>query len=285
MRIKAMLGAILLSLLPVISYAQNQNDALIQELYVKSGMEKQMEQLPLVIQAAFDRAVLEDDFRIQELPKNFTSTVSMLAREAYAPESLKAIVLPDLREKLTVQDLKEVLKWLDSPLGKICTRLEEAASTPEALAESQQYAARIKNSPPTAAHLAVLQKLDSAMKATESTVEVAINTSFAIALAINATLPLEQQDPLKEIKRDLEKNRPQIEAAAKSETAIALLYTYRSLTEAQIQQYVKFLTSPAGSKYMSVSTAAFNKAFLDGSIKWGRAIGEALQKVRNRSDA
>ncbi len=284
MRIKAMLGAILLSLLPVMAYAQNQNDALIQELYIKSGLEKQMEQLPLVIQADFDQAVREDQ-RLQRLPKGLTSAISALSREAFAPESLKAIVLPELREKLTVQDLKGVLKWLDSPLGKNCTRLEEAASTPDAQAEIQQYAAGIKNSPPTAARLAVLRKLDAAVQGTESSVEIVINSQVAVALAVNATLPVEQQKPLNDIKREMEKIRPQVEAAMRVQTLISSLYTYRSLTETQIQQYNKFLTSPAGSKYTLVGTAALNKAFLDGSIKWGRAIGDALQKVKNRSDA
>ena len=284
MRTKAWLGTIFLSLLLIIACGQNQNDALLQELYVKSGMEKQMEQFPLVIQAGFDQAALQDN-RLQRLPKNLTSAIRALALEAFAPESLKKAVVAELKEKLTVQDIKEVLKWLDSPLGKNCTRLEESAFTPEAMAEMQQYAAQIKNSPPTAERLDVLRKFDSAIKATESSVEIAINQQVAIALAITATLPLEQQRPLADIKREIEKTRPQVEAAIRLDTLISLLYTYRSLTESQIQQYIAFVTSPAGSKYQSVSTAAFKKALLDGSIKWGKAIGEAIKIVKPQSAA
>lgn len=284
MRTKAMLGAILLSLLPIISYAQDQHDALVQELYLKSGLEKQLEQTPLLMQAGFDQAAREDD-PIQKMPKNLAAAMRASIREAFAPESLKKAVLPELKENLTVQDIKEILAWLNSPLGKNITRLEEAASTPGAMAEMDRYAARIKKSPPTAERLDVLRKLDAATKGTESAVEMVINTQAAVASAINATLPLKQQRPLKDIKRELEKSRPQLEAQMRSQALIVLLYTYRSLPVAQIQQYIEFLTSPAGSKYESVTNAALQKAILDGSIKWGEAIGKAIKQMKKQSAA
>jgi hypothetical protein len=73
-------------------------------------------------------------------------------------------------------------------------------------------------------------------------------------------------------------------AAAKSETLVSLLYTYRSLTEAEIQQYIEFATSPAGAKYQKVSTAAFNQALFDASIKWGKSIGEALKRLPSQTN-
>jgi hypothetical protein len=271
-------------LLPIISYAQDQHDALVQELYLKSGLEKQIEQVPLLIQASFNRTAPGDE-RVQQLPKNLAAAMKASVQEAFAPQSLKKAMLQELREKLTVQEIKEVLAWFDSPLGKNCTRLEEAASTPEALAEMEQYAARIKNSPPTAERLDVLRKLDVATKSTESAVDLAINSQVAVALAINATLPLQQQRPLKDIARELEESRPQFEAEVRSEMVIIALYTYQSLTEAQIRQYIKFATSPAGSKLSSVVNNAFKKAFLDGCIKWGKAIGEAKEQLEKQSDS
>ena len=54
MSVKTWLWMILVSLLPITGYAQIQNDAPVQELYVKSGLAKQMEQFPFIIQAAFE---------------------------------------------------------------------------------------------------------------------------------------------------------------------------------------------------------------------------------------
>jgi hypothetical protein len=283
MRFKILLWIILLSFFPGLAPAQNDKDALVQELFIKSGMEKQFEQLPLIIQAGFDRLAKEDE-HLQKLPKNLLSSISALAREAFAPESLKAAMLPELKAQLTVQDMKQVLKWLDSPLGRKCTDLEVAAATPEAEAEMEQYGAQIRKSPPAAPRLAVLKKLDGALAATDSAAEVAIGSQVAVALAINATLPREQQRPLAEIRREMQKTRHLVEAEARAQTLIALLYTYRSLSEAQLRQYLEFLKSPAGSKFMSVSTAAFNEAFFHNSIKWGQAIGEAMKQAEKQAE-
>jgi len=269
--------------LPFTVYAQIQNDAQVQALFGKSGQEKQLEQLPLVIQSFFEKAS-QADKNIQKLPGNISLIMKASIQEAFKPASLKETVLAEMRAKLTAQDIKEVLDWLDSPLGKKCTRLEEDASTPEALAKMQQYAAQIKNAPPTEERLNIIRKLDSAVKGTESGVDIAINGQIAIALATISTLPVEQRRSLESISGELEKNRPQLEAMVRSQVLLSYLYTYRSLTDDEIQQYIEFAASPAGSRYHSVTEQALKKAFLEGSVRWGKSIGETINQMKNQSE-
>jgi hypothetical protein len=263
---------------------QNQKDALVQELYIKSGLQKQFEQLPLALQAAFDQGVLKDD-QVRKLPGNLVSAMRTLAREAFAPESMKAALFKEQKEKLTVQEMKQVLGWLDSPLGKKCTRMEEAASTPEAFVEMEQYAARMQASPPPADRLRVLQKLDTAVKATETGVEIAVSTQVALALAVISTLPLERQRSIDDIVREIEKSRPLVEGTVRAGTLVSLLYTYRDLSDAEIQRYIDFAVSPVGSKFQSVCMTALKKAFFDCSVKWGKAIGEAIKQMKTQKEA
>lgn len=284
MRLKALLCASILCLLPLAAGAQGSDDALVRELYVKSGMEKQLRELPLVIEATLEREAMEDD-DIKKLPSNVRSAIQTSAKKAFSAESMQKIILPELREKLTGGDIRKVLEWLDSPLGKKCTQLEEAASTPEAVAEMDQYAQQVSKKPPSAERLYVLRQLDSATKVTESAVEMAINTQIAVTVAIMATLPRENQRSFDDIVKEIEKHRSEVEAQVRSETLLSLLYTYRSLTEAEIQRYTQFSASPAGEKFNTVSIAAFKKAFLESSIRWGKAIGEEIQRMDSRTDA
>ena len=92
---KIWLWAILLSLLPIFSYANDPNDSQVLELYVKSGMENQVEQLPSVIQTVFDQAVPQDD-QARKLPKEILSVMRASVPEAYAPEKLKKTILAEL---------------------------------------------------------------------------------------------------------------------------------------------------------------------------------------------
>jgi hypothetical protein len=281
---KIWLWATLLFLLPIFSYAHAQNNSQVLELYVKSGMEKQVQQIPSVMQALFDQSVPEDD-QARKLPKEVLSAMRASVPAAFAPERLKETILAELTRRLTAQDIKDTLQWLDSPIGKKCTQLEEAASTPEAQDEMQQYAGRLHDSPPTAERLKVLRELDSAATVTGNAVEMAIQTQAAVALAIIATLPVEQQKPREEVYRDIEKTRPAIEALVRSQTLISQLWAYRSLTDAEIKRYTQFAKSPAGSKYSSAAMAAFDKANLEGAIKWGKLIGDAMKEMKNKSEA
>ena len=281
---KIWLWAILLSLLPIFSFANDQNNSQVLELYVKSGMEKQVEELPPVIQSLFDRSVPGDD-QARKLPKEILSAMRTSVPEAYAPEKLKKTILAELTGKLTDQDIKDTLQWLDSPIGKKCTQLEEEASTPEALAAMQEYAARLHNSPPTAERLKVLREFDAAAKVTADAVEMAIHTQVAVTMALRATLPTDQQQPIEEIYREIEKTRPAVEAEARTQTLISQLYAYRSLTDAEIQTYTEFAKSPAGSNFYSACTAALNKAYIEGATRWGKLIGDAMKEMQGKTEA
>lgn len=284
MRPKIWLGAILLALMPFLAAAQDQHEALVQELYVKSGLAKQIQDVPRSIQAGLDQPMLE----AEQFPKPSLRVIALmkaLAPEAFAPEKLKAVVLPQLKTGLTTSDLQAALKWLDSPLGIKCTRLEEEASTPEAYPEIDKYAAQLKKSPPTPERLKIIQKLDAALKASQTSVEMALNLQVALLLAVNATLPKEQQQSPAEILGEMEQHRPEIESALQLESLVSLFYTYRSLTEAEINQYIKFATSSAGSKYQEVADAAVKKALIAGGIRWGEAIGEAMKQLEGQTEA
>jgi len=264
-------------------YAQTVNDAQVEELYTKSGLQKQLDQIPLVLQATLEDAS-QKDTTLRKLPKNINWAIRTLAQKAFAPATLKETILREFRQKLAVEDMKAVLTWLDSPLGKRCTQLEEAASTPQAQAEMQQYAAQLQSSPPTRERVEIFRKFDSATKATESGVEMALNSQIAVTLALLAVLPSEQQKSLDDITREVEKHKPNIEAAMRSHLLVSFLYTYRDLSDAEIRQYIDFAKSAAGSRYQSVGTAALKKALIGASIQWGKSIGEAVEELKNQTD-
>lgn len=284
MRSKICRLTILLTLLPVISYAQNQHHSAARELYAKSGLEKQIAQVPSLIQTFLDQSVRED-FQTQKLPKDLLWAIKTTALTAFAPEKLEKTVIAEFTAKLSNQDIKEVLRWLDSPTGKRFTQLEEESSTVEAQSEMEQYAAGLHNSPPSAERLTALRELDSAVKGTDGSVEMTIAAQAAVALALNATLPQEQQRPMDEIARETEKTRPVVEAEVRSQMLISYLYTYKSMTDTQIRQYTEFARSPAGSRYSAVAMSAFKKSYLEGAARWGKLIGDAIKELKGGAEA
>jgi len=284
MRLKICLWVIVASLLPIVSFAQDQDKSLVRELYVKSGMEEQFGQLPPYLQANLDQ-VANESAQAQKLPLSFLTAMRASIPVAFAPEKIKEAVLAELSEKLTPQDIKEILQWLDSPLGKKCTQLEEAASTPEAQAEMPQFVAHLKEVPPTPERLEALRELDSATKGTDIAVETALQTGFAVVFAVNSTLPKERQSSPDTVLLEMEKSRPAIEAEVKSLILTNHLYTYKTLTEAEIGRYTDFSKSAIGLKYSTAGIAAIRKVFLECAVKWGKLIGNAIQELKGGSEA
>lgn len=265
-----------------VSAASSKND-LIAELFVKSGMDRQLQQMPLVFQAGFDQAVNNDD-RLLKLPKHILSSMRELIVESYATSFLEKIIKEQLAARLTENEIRDVLKWLQSPLGKKCSQLEEAASTPEAITQMQAYAGQFQHSPPPQKRLKLIQQLDSATKATETAVEVAMNTQLSVAIAVVLTLPKENQKPILALKKEIEQTRSQLERIMRTQILISFLYTYRSLTESELEQYLKFTASTVGEKYNLAGMNGFKKGLLEGSIKWGKAIAKVLENITLQSE-
>jgi hypothetical protein len=283
MRLIALLLAIVFVVLPGTTTARDSKEGLLQDLYGKSGLEKQIVQLPMVVQAGFDQAAETDD-RLKAMPRNVVGEIRASIRTVFAPENIKKAILDECREKLSIDDMKEVMEWLDSPLGHRFARLEEAASTPEKYTEMQQFAQTLQESPPLPERLEIIRRLDDAAKATETSVEVAMNTQLAITIAVVASLPKEQQPTYDKLAAVVEQTRPQIESAMQTQTIISLLYTYSNVSDAELGRYIGFASSPTGKIYHEATISGLKKALLEGSYKWGESIAEILTNAANRTE-
>ena len=283
MFLKTLLPAVALCLIPLAGMAEDTKATLIDQLYRQSGMERQMEQLPMIIQVAFDQAAA-DHTHFRKLPRSVVAEMRGAVTAAYDPEIIKRAIMDECHETLSIEDLNQVLGWLRSPLGRRITRLEESAASPESFLALQRYAVEVQQTPPPPERLAVVQQLDAAVKVTETGVEIAMNTQLAVAMAVLASLPVEQQPTPANLAAALEQQRAQIQNLVRNQTLISLLYTYRGITDDEILEYIAFASSSAGVRYHDASIAGFKSALLEGGYKWGESIGEILNHSESKTD-
>lgn len=275
---------VLLSLLPAAAGAQDHKAELVEQLYHRSGMARQMDQLPLIIQTAFDQAVA-DDPRFQPLPRSVLAEMRQAIATAYDPAVIKRNIVDACNAQLSVSDVEQVLTWLNAPLGRRITRLEEDASRPSGYLAMQRFASRIQDTPPPAERLDLIQRLDDTVQATETGVEIAANAQLAVTVAALFARPLEQQPDVAEVAAALAQQRSQIQRMVQVQTRIALLYTYQAVADADLAAYIAFAASAAGTRYHEAATSAFKTALLDCAYQWGERIGAVLNSVHTRTDA
>ncbi len=234
----------------------------VQLLMDKSGMSKQLEQIAPIIQTGIAQANQQS----KSLPPETLDELAGMVAKAYDAKALREKVRKHLQANLSEEDIQAALVWLVSPLGEKITKLEEEASTPAAYAEMQKQADQLAGN---AERVALLRKLDSTVKATETGVTVALNSQIAIIAVLTSGAPPEKRPSLEEIENEVTKNKGQIRSLVEQDTLRSFLYTYRGLSDAEINRYIDFAVSPSGKKYQTVTTEGFTAAITDAARAFG----------------
>ncbi len=270
-------GLILLSSGLCFSEEAKADRQLVRTLMQKSGLSKQIEQIPAAMQADIVRASLESD---NPLSQSEIDDLSRKAAEAFNAGILKDTVERYILGTLPEKDIRMVLAWVNSPLGEKISRLEEEAATPAAYQEIQKIAAQeIKKS----ARSELLSILDNAIKATDVGVNIAINVQVAFILAVTAGMPAEQRPSVEDILTEVSKDKAQLRQNIERETMAGFLYAYRSLTDSEIEKYIEFAESGPGKKYHAVSAEGLNAALMQAGLALGSKLGQGISKEGNNS--
>ncbi len=246
---------------------------LVQQLMVRSGLDKQLDQYPGAIQTGLTKYRAAS--QLENLTDGEFDELIRLVGISYNPRRLKDGVQQWLARTMSDADLRSVLAWLGSPTGERITKLEEDVSTPDGFARSQSTADELMKD---AARVELVKKLDRAMKGTESAVNSVHYTTMVLLTAAFAAYPPELRLSAEEINdlaiRTTEPSRPLLERAALR----YFLYSYRSLSDDEINLYIAFSESDAGKRYIEAGHAGVNDAMLQASRDLGTRIGEMIMK-------
>jgi uncharacterized protein YbaP (TraB family) len=254
-------------------------EGLVHALYIRSGMEEQIWQLPLAMQGGLDQARIQDD-RIQQIPQDVYINVKNLLAEAFAAEHLNAIVLRQMEVQLGNAEMERIRAWLDSPLGKRCSDLFTASLKPQASTSLQEFMENLQKSPASPARLELIQGLASATKAKDVTLEIAVDTQLVLTTVISTTFPSAEQWPFSKILDETEKNRLLFEPRMDQLAIPLLLYMYSTLSDAELGQYLAFAKSGPGARYYRALFNGIRLALMDASIRFGAAMADLQWKTR-----
>lgn len=272
----------LVLLSPVLVMAQETGSILTakaDELIVKSGLQRQIGQLPEVVSASFEQRMAQDDKIGPEEAAKIREAITRSVTPSVMLASIKDHIIANLAEP----DVDGIMIWLNSPLGEKITKMEEDASSGQAYMEIQNFAMGLSNDPPDPVRVAVLGQLDEAARMTEFSVgmkmDMIVTMTTAMAAAAGRT-----DFTKEELLASLESSRAQIEQGSAQEVLITGLYTYQGLTIDELKEYVNFYKSEAGQKYADVITRGLLNALNKSSQDMGERLGKVI-KDENASEA
>jgi len=188
-----------------------------------------------------------------------------------------------MEAQMSQEEMGRILDWLNSPFGKKCTQLFKGSLAPKAPAELQGYMTDIQNTPPSSTRLKLIQEVASATKTLDIILDIAVNTQLVVTTVITANFPAEQQRSFSEILDEADKNRPLLEPRVHLQITPLLLYMFRSLSDAELEQYIRFARSSIRVQYYTSMLNWIKLALMDSSMRFGAAMAD-LEWKRKQSE-
>lgn len=215
----------------------------------------------------------------QPLPANIRAALRDAAMQGFQT----APMLEKVRAKLVMLDEKQIgdtLAWLDTPLGRRITSLENAASEHVAAPKIQAYIEELKKRPAPGPRLRLIQELNRATGGAEMVSNITEAIVLATALGINAAQPRQQQVPAGTIRKQVKAGLPQIHRQNEHMVTSMMLYTYRPLADTEIENYIQFANSASGAAYHKSAVAGVGDALLEAIARFMTAIPKAMERTR-----
>jgi hypothetical protein len=231
----------------------------------------QVGQIAAMVQYGIDEAVQDAGL---PLPPGVDTALRQAVASSFNATLFVDEVGKSIGSGLSRYDVESVLKWLDSSLGKRITRLEEAGSTPAALAEMEALKVQLLKD---ADRVRLMRRFDVAIKGSEYSADLMMNVQVAMASSMAAVLAPDDPAVHEQILAAVSANRSQVELEARDKTLQSFLYIYRTLSEDELNRYIDFISSPVGTRYHEVMKEGMNRGFLRASRSVGKALAQTFR--------
>ncbi|MGK0289668.1 MAG: 3-methyladenine DNA glycosylase AlkC [bacterium] len=223
---------------------------LTQEIYIKSGLAKQIPQIQLQFSAYL--TIYQN-----KLPEKVMGAFRREIKRIYNPSSLEKRIKQSFQSNLDKNTILQVLKWLDSPLGKKITQLEEQASTPE---EVQKMIAYIKSDPrkhTSKKRVNLVEKLNILTHSTEMATDTGIFIGLSVLNILNDINPNTPKYTRDQLQNHIKNKRLRIRSLVQNQIILTFLYTYQKLSDRELEKYIEFATTKTSRLYHKVIMKAF----------------------------
>lgn len=213
-------------------------------------------------------------------PRQLIAALRSFMAAAFASDRIRETFVEEVKAKMSPEEIREVIEYYESPLGKTMMGILKATTQPEAEAERDAFIADLRQNPSPPDRVKLVQEIEKAGKMTESEVTFMLAMQLATTVGSNSLLPPERQVPLKDMTEEMQKARPQLLLMIEPLVIAKRLYTYRSLSNRELEEYLKIRASALFKKYDEATDAAFLKAMLDCNDRYFKSIRWAIENSR-----
>lgn len=223
---------------PQVRPVEGEREALIGEALEISGTKNALETIPAHIRAQFDA-------RQTPLKPEEKARVVKILGDAFRTEVLYGAVRGAFRSNYDPSRMGFVIAQLRTPLFRKVAALEVAASEPGAKQDLERFAIGLQGDIPKPVRVALVQRYEAAMRSAELQIEMGVVAYRAVTRSLEPVLPSEKRPTARETDFAERTLRAQLDRLVR-EALVRWLYTFRSLTDEELAEYVAFGETDAG---------------------------------------
>lgn len=223
---------------PQVRPVEGEREALITEALEISGTKKALETIPAHIRAQFEA-------RQTPLKPEEKARVLKILGDAFRTDVLYGAVRGAFRTNYDPSRMGFVIGQLRTPLFRKVAALELAASEPGAKPDLERFTIGLQGDVPKPARVALVQRYEAAIRSAELQIEMGVVAYKAVTRSLEPALPSEKRPTARETdfaERTLRAQQDNLVRAA----LVRWLYTFRSLTDEELEEYVAFSETDAG---------------------------------------
>lgn len=237
-------------------------DKLVNEVMVASGLTRQLAQLPEQI-----RAQVAVESSGNKLPPEISRAIERIVIDSFSEENIQAHLIAQLKAKYDQRHMQALLADLNSPLAKRMVSMETNMGTPE---DQAVYFNGLSAKPLPPARINVLQQLDRASGASDVGVEIAMSAFNAMTGAMLSSVPAKRE----EFEREIEKQRGPMRESVRNGTMGAMAFIYREASIADIAAYAKIYETEHAKWFSAIAMDSLKQGIKNASKRTGeRMVG------------
>jgi hypothetical protein len=228
---------------PQVRPVEGEREALINEALDISGTKKTLETIPAHIRAQFEA-------RQTPLKPEEKARVVKILGDAFRTDVLYGAVRGAFRSNYDPSRMGFVIGQLRTPLFRKIAALEIAASEPGAKQDLERFALGLQGDIPKPGRVALVQRYEAAMRSAELQIEMGVVAYRAVTRSLEPVLPAEKRPTARETDFAEQTLRGQQDRLVR-ESLVRWLYTFRSLTDEELGEYVAFAETDAGRWFVA----------------------------------
>jgi hypothetical protein len=220
---------------------QSETDArALDTLLERSGLRVQLDSLAAGVRVQFllGQGRLSGEDRL---------TIDRIVSQRFSAGALYSRMRLEFEKNLESARLAKALEWYDSPLGKRITGLELASLIPDG-----GQGVDLESDRPSPRRLDLIRRLDVGGGASDTTVDVTMSIVGSLTRAFQPVLPAVARLSRGQLEHELTQVRNLTLERIRRACLLNMLSAYRSLTDDELEQYVRFVESEGGQWYVSV---------------------------------